>query len=87
MIILANQPNFVTSSHTCKLKMWSRPRNGQWMQLGVVKNHKMAKKDLKLSHFTHTKKIMKENEIFPSNIYSSKDIGSVEYNRLKTAKS
>ena len=53
--------------------------------MGVVKNQKMAKKDLKLSHFTHTKKIMKENEIFPSNIYSSKDIGSVEYNRLIAA--
>ena len=66
--------------------MWCRSRNGQWMQMGAVKNQERAKKDLKMSHFTHFKKLMKNNKFSSSQYKFSKHIGPMECNRLKTTK-
>ena len=43
----------------------------------------LPKKDLKLSHFTHFKKLMKNNKFSSSQYKFSKHIGPVECNRPK----
>ena len=85
-VIWSEKPKLLSSLLSYNLWNWAMLKNDHRKPWGASKDPKMTKKGKKLTHFRQFRELKKNIEISYQNINLFKDIVSIKYKRLKTAK-